>query len=375
MDARPRRPLDPVTKVLCGHAETLQALTSLGVTSFGDSRLENLAEIRRIAPEAERWLVRLPGVSVAREVVALAHASLVSEFAVMQALSAEARRQDTEHGVIIMIELGDLREGILPGRLIEFYNQVFELTNIRVLGIGANFGCLAGALPSVDHFMQLILYRELLELKFGHKLPYISAGATVALPLVLDHQLPRTVNHFRIGEAVFLGTDLVHGGALPHLRDDAIVVEAEVLEIQQKSLVSTVETGVHTPFAPLAPGDTPPGGRGYRALVGVGQLDTEIAGLTPLQPDYRIVGATSDITVVSIGENPRRLAVGDAIRFRPSYAALVRLMAGKYLARTLDPSLDQFLATGGMGPGQFADPVMPQERLRRQAREAAPPRD
>jgi len=153
------------------------------------------------------------------------------------------------------------------------------------------------------------------------------------------------------------------------------VVEAEVLEIQQKSLVSTVETGVHTPFAPLAPGDTPPGGRGYRALVGVGQLDTEIAGLTPLQPDYRIVGATSDITVVSIGENPRRLAVGDAIRFRPSYAALVRLMAGKYLARTLDPSLDQFLATGGMGPGQFADPVMPQERLRRQAREAAPPRD
>ena len=89
-----------------------------------------------------------------------------------------------------MIELGDLREGILPGSLIDFYDHVFRLEHLDVLGIGSNLGCLAGAVPNIDQFMQLILYRELLELKFEHKMPVISAGTSATLPLVLDGQLP-----------------------------------------------------------------------------------------------------------------------------------------------------------------------------------------
>ena len=77
-----------------------------------------------------------------------------------------------------MIELGDLREGILPGSLINFYKHVFHLSNIEVKGIGANLGCMAGAVPTVDQFMQLVLYKELLELKFEHPLHWISAGSS-----------------------------------------------------------------------------------------------------------------------------------------------------------------------------------------------------
>ncbi len=346
-----------VTKALCGHRETLKALQHMGVRSMGDSRLENLEVIERIRPELEAWYLRIPDLSSVSDVIRLSEVSLNSEIGVIEALGAEARKQERVHGVVIMIELGDLREGILPGSLMDFYKHVFHLPNIEVKGIGANLGCLAGAVPTVDQFMQLILYRELLELKFEHPLRLISAGSSAVLPLVLDRQLPRPVNHFRIGEAVFLGTDLLNGGILPGLRGDAIVLEAEIAEIKKKGLVPLQETAPVAPFPSEAAEDLTPGQRGYRALVGVGNLDTEISGLTPVNAQYSIAGSSSDITVVNIGDERDGLHVGDTIQFRPDYAAFVRLMNGQYMEKVVQPSVESFRKDRDEGSFQVA-PVL-----------------
>ncbi|MFH1741915.1 MAG: alanine racemase [bacterium] len=334
-----------VTKVLCGHAATLGALQLLGVRSMGDSRLDNLRAIERLIPGFEAWYLRVPNLSAIPDVVSLSDVSLNSEIEIIKAIDSEARRQEKIHSIIIMIELGDLREGILPGSLIKFYEKVFELPNIRVLGIGSNLGCLAGAVPSIDQFMQLILYRELLELKFKHNLPMISAGSTSTLPLILEKQLPKRINHFRIGEAIFLGTDLINGGQLPDLRDDVVLLEAEIAEIKEKGLVPLGETLALTPFQSETDEDASPGQRGYRALVSVGQLDTDVSGLTPVDPDHNIAGASSDITVVNLGDNPKGLKVGDTIKFRANYSALLRLMSGKYLSKEVEPPLEEFEQT------------------------------
>jgi predicted amino acid racemase len=331
-----------VTKVLCGHRETLKALQYMGVHSMGDSRLENLQTIERIHPEFESWYLRVPDLTSVSDVIRLADVSLNSEIDVIEALNEEARKQDRIHGVVIMIELGDLREGILPGSLTDFYKHVFHLSNIEVKGIGANLGCLAGAVPTVDQFMQLVLYRELLELKFEHSLRLISAGSSAVLPLILDKQLPRAINHFRIGEAIFLGTDLISGGILPGLRGDAIVLEAEIAEIKKKGLVPLAETTSMTPFISEVNEELTPGQRGYRALISIGNLDTEISGLTPVHSQYSIAGSSSDITVVNIGEDQDGLKVGDTIQFRPNYAAFVRLMNGKYIEKVVQPSFENF---------------------------------
>jgi predicted amino acid racemase len=334
-----------VTKVLCGHRETLRALHAFGAKSIGESRLENLRVVVEEMPGAETWYLRLPHLSAIDEIVSLSDVSLNSETRSIRALNEAAGRQGKIHRVIIMIELGDLREGILPGSLVKFYEEVFELPNIEVLGIGSNLGCLAGALPNIDQFMQLVLYRELLELKFGRKLASLSAGASVALPLLLEGKLPRAINHFRIGEAIFLGTDLVNGESLPGLRSDTVTLEAEVIEIKEKSLNTTAETGNHTPFAFDFQEDISPGQRGYRALVSVGNLETEVSGLTPVQPDFHIAGASSDVTVVNVGGDIHGLRVGNKIEFRPNYAALLRLMSGKYVDRVVDPALADYLET------------------------------
>lgn len=333
-----------VTKMLCGHADTLRALHLLGVRSIGESRLENLAEMPQILQDLETWFLRVPDLSSVEEVARCSDVSLNSEHEVIATLNEASRKQGKIHKIIIMIELGDLREGILPGTLVDFYQRVFELDHIEVIGVGANLGCLAGAIPNVDQFMQLILYRELLELKFGHKLPLISAGSSVVLPLLLEGSLPKAINHFRIGEAIFLGTDLINGGTLAGLRDDVYRLRAEIVEIKEKGLVPQGETGVSTPIDAEFTTEAEPGQRGYRALVSVGNLDTDVTGLTPVDERLQVAGASSDIVVVNVGESDRNLKVGNHIEFSLNYPALLRLMSSRYVEKVLSPALDKFKA-------------------------------
>ncbi|MCA9001602.1 MAG: alanine racemase [Planctomycetes bacterium] len=323
------------TKVLCGHKPSLLALQHLGIRSMADSRMDNLSAIRELPDPTETWYLRLPHMTAIPEVIRLSDVSLNSETEVIVALNEEAKRQGKVHRIIIMLELGDLREGVLPGSLVSFYEHIFDLPNIEVLGIGSNLGCLSGAIPSIDQFAQLSLYHELLELKFGRSLPLISAGTSAALPLLRDGILPPTINHFRIGDSVYLGTDLLNGGTLEGLRDDAITLEVEVAELKEKGLRATGETTDMMPFEALPHSSTDPGQRGYRAVVTVGQLDTVVGGLTPLEEEYEMVGASSDLSVVNLGDNPRGVKVGDTLSFRPSYGAFVRLMMDPYIDKVL----------------------------------------
>lgn len=335
-----------VTKALCGHQDTIRALHFLGARSIADSRIGNLRQASEAAPELEKWYLRLPHLSAVPEVVRHANVSLNSEMVIIEALGREALKLERPHHIVIMIELGDLREGILPGSLIKFYEEVFEVPGVEVLGIGAQVGCLAGAVPNIDQISQLLLYRELLELKFARRLPIISAGSSNFLPLVLEGKIPRGVNHYRIGEALFLGTDLIGGGTIPGFRDDVVTLEGEIAEVKEKSLIPTGEIGAATPFDSLTPVTidlhASPGQRGYRALVPLGYLDTDVAGLTPLNPHFAVAGASSDVTVVNLGEEPGGLQVGDTIAFRPNYAAFVRLMSAPYLTKEVHPSLEEF---------------------------------
>ncbi len=335
--------LTVVTKALCGNEDSLRMLLDLGVRSVADSRLENLEVISDITDDVETWYLRPPSCAMLEEVVELADVSLNTELSTIKELDVVARRMGRTHSVVLMIELGDLREGILPGRLVNLYNEVFELRNIRVLGIGANLGCLSGTVPSIDQVMQLILYKELLELKFERKLDLISAGSSILLPFLLEGTVPSSVNHFRVGESILLGTDLLAGGSLRDLREDGFILDAEVLEIKEKSLTPFGETLEEVvPFQVQEDDDEErtPGQRGYRAIVSVGGLDTDVSGLTPVDPDYRIAGASSDVTVLNVGDERDGLSVGDLVSFRTSYSTLVRLMNNHYTEKvvTEDPT-------------------------------------
>ncbi|MBD3277985.1 MAG: alanine/ornithine racemase family PLP-dependent enzyme [Candidatus Aegiribacteria sp.] len=337
--------LTVVTKALCGHPGAIESLADMGVSSIADSRLQNLKDISEKKLNFEKWFLRPPSQSQLGDVVALTDVSLNTELGTVKKLDRIAKEQDTVHKVLLMIELGDLREGILPGGLVKLYNEIFHLENIDIMGIGANLGCFSGTVPSVDQLMQLVLYRELLELKFQHKLSLISAGSSVLLPFLLEGQVPPAINHFRVGEAILLGTDLINGGTIYGLRDDAFILEAEIIEMKEKSLTPSGET-----VDDLAPFPTPdeeseeertPGQRGYRAVVTVGALDTEVSGLRPVNEDYHIAGASSDVTVLNLGENPEGLKTGDCVHFKMGYSTLVRLMNNSYTEKTMRKTMER----------------------------------
>jgi ornithine racemase len=347
-----------VTKAMCGFPPVLDALVSAGVRSMADSRLSNLQAIEDVAAPVETWYLRLPHYPALENVVRLADVSLNTEFEIIEALNQEAARQGKVHRIIIMIELGDLREGVLPGSLVPLYERVFDLSNIEVLGIGSNLGCLSGSVPNLDQFSQLAMFRELLQLKFNRPLPIISGGTSAVIPMLRDGILPKAINHFRVGESVFLGTDLINGDWLEGLRNDAITLDVEVVEVKEKNMSPLGETTDMTPFEEFSMTTHSPGSRAYRAVITVGQLDTEVQGLTPLNEDYELAGASSDLAVVNLGDNLENLRPGSIIKFRPSYGALVRLMAGKYITKHITPSLKVFAASAGQTTSIDVPPVL-----------------
>ena len=128
----------PVVKLLCGNHSFLEYLLSLGDQQVCDSRLENLEIVKKLDPKRETIYIKPPAKYSIADVVRVADVSFNTEFTTIKWLSDEAKKQGKIHKVIIMIELGDLREGIMGSSLIDFYERVFQLPNIQVAGIGAN---------------------------------------------------------------------------------------------------------------------------------------------------------------------------------------------------------------------------------------------
>lgn len=328
-----------VTKVVCGHKPTLKLLIDLGLRSFADSRLDNLKTIRRLCPEAETVYIRPSSPKFAESIVKWADISFNTELKTIKALSEAAQHQDKKHGIIIMIELGELREGIMPDRLIDFYRQVFELEGIEVVGIGTNLACMYGVLPTYDKLMQLALYKRLVELTFKTKLRWCSGGSSVTIPNILEKQLPREINHFRVGEALFLGTDLVNGGYLKGLKPDAFKLAASIVELKMKPTGPMGEMGENAfgdeEEAPVA-GEWGAGGeRAERAVLNVGRLDVPFEHLTPFDEGVNLVGGASDLLVADLSETEKNYKLGEEICFRLDYAALLALMHSRYIDKEI----------------------------------------
>lgn len=218
-----------VTKMLCGNELFLKEVLNLKPNQVCDSRVSNLKAIKKINPKVETIYIKpTPKRSVA-SVVKYADISMNTDIETIKLLSAEAQKQNKIHKIIIMIELGELREGVMRENVISFYDRVFQLKNIEVVGIGTNLSCLYGVLPSTDKLIQLSLYKQLIEAKFNKKIQYVSGGSSVTIPLIFQNKLPAGVNHFRVGETLYQGTDVYRDAASNLLKQDVFTLKAEII--------------------------------------------------------------------------------------------------------------------------------------------------
>ncbi|HYW95164.1 MAG TPA: alanine racemase [Bacteroidales bacterium] len=324
-----------VSKLLSGNTLFLRELLNLKPEQVCDSRVSNLKTIKTIDPSVETIYIKPPPKQYVKAVVEFADISLNTEFETIRMLSEEARKQKKNHKVIIMIEMGELREGVMREDFIDFFSKVFELPNIEVVGIGTNLTCLYGVLPNQDKLIQLGLYEQLVEARFNKEIPYVSGGSSVTIPLIHQGILPEAINHFRVGETLFLGTNVYDGSVYQEMHNDVFRLYTEIIELTEKPRVPTGEMGVNVDGESFEFNENDIGKTSWRAIVDMGLLDVDEKHISLVEDDLELVGASSDMFVIDLGENKNNYKVGDIIEFRMDYMGVVRILNSKYIEKRI----------------------------------------
>lgn len=325
-----------VSKLLCGNNIYLKEIIALGAKEIHDSRISNLKKIKKLNPDIQTVYIKPPAKRSIPSVVKYADVSFNTELYTMALLSAEAQKQNKIHKVIIMIEMGDLREGVMGEELITFYGEILKLPNIEVTGIGTNLNCLSGVMPTQDKLIQLSLYKQLIEAKFNIPIPWVSGGTSVAIPLILKNARPMAVNHFRVGEALFFGKDLFTGNTIEGMHNDVFKLYTEIIEITEKPDTPVGELGENVAGNTFTTTDTADlSATSLRAILDIGLLDMQPQYLAPEDSGITIVDASSDMLVVDISNAKQTYNVGDLIPFHIKYMGALYLLNSDYVEKTI----------------------------------------
>jgi predicted amino acid racemase len=319
-----------VGKVLAGHVEILEHLASLGFTYLADSRLQNLKKATSIhLPKA---LLRIPMLSEVEEMVKIVDCCLVSELATIKAIAKAAEKYHKVIDLILMFDLGDLREGIY---YTESYNEsyfdivktIINYPSLHLKGIGTNLTCYGGIIPDQTNMKWLISIKHQIEAGFHIPIELVSGGNSSSIRMIAS--LPEEVNSLRLGEAIFLGRETAYGTPIAGCFQDAFTLEVEVIESQNKPSVP-VGTSTMNAF-----GEVPrfiDYGIQRRLILALGRQDVDYRNLTSCNPGVSLLASSSDHLIALCN---RVIAVGEILKFYPNYGGLLQLMTSPYVKKEL----------------------------------------
>jgi len=314
-----------VTKVVCGNPDIANILVKSGINILADSRIENIRRMRNAGVLAQFLLLRTPSLSQAETVVKYADMSLNTELAVIKRLSKFALDCARSHKIILMVELGDLREGLIPSDLDSTVKQVLDFENIELIGIGTNLACLGGVKPDEEKMGYLTSIATDIEEHFGLKLEFVSGGNSANYDWFTSTTNVGRINNLRLGESIYLGCETLNRKPISGLFTDAFTLVSEVIESKIKPSVPIGVVGQD------AFGNVPEfqdRGDIRRTILAVGLQDVLVSGLTP-RSDVEILGASSDHIIVD--SKNIDLKVGDELEFDLNYGALLSAMTSLYV--------------------------------------------
>ncbi len=315
----------PVVKVVLGDENIVRVLKSLGARVIGDSRIRNIKNFSNV--NVEKMLLRSPMLSEIEEVIEFSDISLNTEIEVIKHLSKVSSRKGRIHKVIVMVEVGELREGVMPEDVLFFVKKIMEISSIEFLGIGTNLTCLSGIIPTKENLGVLLKLKNLIE-EHGIEVKVVSGGGSNLLPMIWRGKLPRFINQIRVGEGIFLGVEAINRKPLPGLRQDTFTLEAEVIEVKRKPSFPWGERTVD------AFGEVPEfedRGIRRRAILALGRQDVSLSGIIPLDK-FEIIGASSDHMVIDV-ENCPHIKVGDIVSFKLNYAGVLFAMTSPFVEK------------------------------------------
>lgn len=319
-----------VTKVFCGNPEIAKAYIKGGVSFLADSRIQNLKRMKDL--DIPKIMLRLPMISEVDKIVQYADMSLNSEIQTIKALSEKAIERNKVHKIILMLDLGDLREGYYDDEsLFESVEEIVRLKGVEIIGLGTNLTCYGGVIPTKEILSKLSDLEKTIEAKYNLKLEMISGGNSSTVHLLKDNILSG-INNLRLGESLVLGTESAYGEQVASTSRDAFKLEVEIIEIKEKPSLPTGEIG-RDAFGNI-PTFTDRGVR-KRILCAVGKQDIDFPTLYPIDEKITILGGSSDHIILDGSDSKIDYKVGDIIEFRMHYVSILRGMTSEYIEKEL----------------------------------------
>ena len=315
-----------VTKVVCGAPAVANVLVKSDINILADSRIENIIKMHNEDIHAQFLLLRTPW-SQSESVVKYADISLNSELSVIKELSKHAVKQGITHKVILMVELGDLREGIMPSALENTVNEVIGLKGIELAGIGTNLACFGGIKPNDEKMEYLSSIAKGIEDKFKLKLEFVSGGNSANYDWFISTRDVGLINNVRLGESIFLGCETLERKPITGLFTNAFTLITEVIESKLKPSLPYGDV-YQDAFGNIPKFDDL--GLMRRAILGVGLQDILVSGITPLL-DIDILGSSSDHIIID--SKQLEIQVGDTVEFNLNYGALLSAMTSPYIVK------------------------------------------
>jgi len=317
-----------VTKGLCAIPEVARAMADGGCVGLADSRTANLRRLRKSGVSLPLMLLRIPMPSEMKEAAELADVLLVSMPESVMMLDRICASTGVSKSVLVMIDTGDLREGLWPDDIGPMTDALNASRHVRLAGVGSNFGCLSGVLPTVENITMLIETGERIASETGRELETVSGGATSSLVLLERGEMPSRVNQLRVGEGILLGTDVTRNREIPYLSREAVKIEAEIIERRRKPSRPIGDIGAD------AFGNYPEfrdRGERLRVIAGMGRQDIRPEGLTPEDSGLEILGASSDHLTMDAEQSLTDPGLGDIVAFNPDYGAMLAAATSPYM--------------------------------------------
>ena len=315
-----------VTKASCGDPEVAKAIFNGGAELLADSRLENIRRMKASGVESDFMLLRTPQLSRLGETVETADISLNSEPEVIEGLSREAEKRGMIHRVVLMAEMGDLREGIVREELLSVMKETESLPGVELYGVGMNLACFGGIVPTAEKVAEFEDFVERMEKEMGRKLKMISGGNSANIPHLMEQEESGRINNLRVGEGILLGLETVGRTPIPGTHQDAFTCKAEIIELKEKPSVPSGEISQN------AFGEVPEFediGTIRRGIIAMGRQDVIVEDLIPLDEGVEILGSSSDHLICHIRDDS--YDVGDHLSFNVKYGALMSLFTSSYV--------------------------------------------
>ncbi len=318
-----------ITKGVCGDEKIARIFAENGVCALGDSRVQNLKKYANLP--IKKWLIRTPQISEAQDVVRFADISLNTQPETLEALNAACTSANVEqHGIILLQDLGDLRDGFVnEDELITAAQKIKELPHLYLAGIACNLTCLSFIKASTEKLEQLLETAKHVKEATGAQDLIISGGNSGTLKLALEDGVPEGVNNLRLGESLLIGKERDSYTYLPNTCKDTFILQAEIVELKKKPSLPWGEVNADS-FGNIASFEDR--GQQWRAILAIGNQDCAPGVMEPLDESVRLVGNSCDHLVCEL-DQADKYKVGDIIEFRCGYHAFLHALTSEYVEK------------------------------------------